>query len=616
MCGIFGTTINYSKQQIQDKLTRTAFRGPDKMDWKTFHHDTILTFGHNRLAIVDLDSRSNQPFTYHNIHIVFNGEIYNFKTIRKKLLTKGYNFKTNSDTEVVCAAYLEYGKTCLKHFNGMFSFVIYDTTKQILFGARDRLGQKPFYYYHNNKTFEFASQISSIQTHFDVNKLSISKQSIAYYFSWGNIPDPLSIFNEIKKLKAGHYFTFELNTGNLSIKQYWDIDYKNEKPYKGNYLDAKRKLNSLLKNAVASRLNADVPVGIFLSGGVDSSLIAAQAAKVSSSRIKTFSVKFNEKGFDESKYAQQVANHIGAHHHIIECNYNEGIDLIQNFTDYYDEPFSDSSAIPSMLLAKHTKKHVSVALSGDAGDESFIGYHRYFWTMKGRWIYTMPKFTREIISAGLNSLPYYRLKVISKAIKYNNCNEAYLSAMTGVDQSFIKTNIDTRKVDELKYLNHNHKKLIERISDFDTKTYLIWDINTKVDRASMAFSLEVRSPFLDHHVVAFANALPTDFKYKNGEGKRILKDVLYEQVPKHLFNRPKAGFTMPFAVWFRNELKEFVLDELNDNALEAIPCIDVHKIKFMINQHMNGTWNRYPLIWKLIVLKQWLKNNGKGYSIK
>jgi len=319
MCGIFGTTLSYSEQQIQDKLKRTAFRGPDKMGWQ-FYSQNQLIFGHNRLSIIDLDSRSNQPFTYKNVHIVFNGEIYNFKTIKQTLSKIGYEFKTSSDTEIICAAYLEYGQDCVKHFNGMFAFVIYDETKQILFGARDRLGQKPFYYYHNGKAFEFASQISSIQTHMDVNKLTISKHSIAHYLSWGNIPDPLSIFNEVKKLKAGYSFVFDLTAGNFNTKQYWDIDYKNETPYEGNYIDAKRQLDTLLEKAVSSRLYADVPVGIFLSGGVDSSLIAAQAVKTSSAKIKTFSVKFNEKGFDESQYAKQVADHLGTHHHIIECN--------------------------------------------------------------------------------------------------------------------------------------------------------------------------------------------------------------------------------------------------------------------------------------------------------
>ena len=616
MCGIYGTTLVYNEDQIKDKLKRTAFRGPDKMGWHFFKSATQnVTLGHNRLAIIDLDHRSDQPFTYQDhIHIVFNGEIYNFKSIKSTLINLGYEFKTTSDTEVLCAAYLEYGKNCLEHLIGMFAFVIYDEKQQIFFGARDRLGQKPFYYYHNGTSFEFASQISSIQLH--RTDLTISERAISYYLAWGNIPDPQSIFNEISKLKAGHSFIYDLQSGDLNISQYWDIDYQNKNPFIGTYDEAKIELDSILKDAVSTRLFADVPVGVFLSGGVDSSLVAAKATQTSSSKIKTFSVKFNEKGFDESQYAQQVADHLGTDHHVIQCNYNEGIDLIKDFNHSYDEPFADSSAIPSMLLAKYTRKHVTVALSGDAGDESFIGYHRYNWTRKGSVIYKLPLPLRKLGAIGLNLVPYYRMKVIAKAIQFKDSNEAYLSAMTGVDQSYIKTSYNNRDVEELKYLLHDHKNLIERISDFDTKTYLNWDINTKVDRATMAFSLEARAPLLDHRVVEFANSLPTSFKFQKGHTKRILKDLLYDSVPEHIFNRPKAGFTMPFSRWFREDLKEFVLSELDDKALRSIPCIDVDKVKYMINQHMNESWNRYPLIWKLLVLKQWLNTNGKGLSIK
>lgn len=615
MCGIYGTTLHYNEQQIKDKLKRTAFRGPDKMGWQFYKtNDKQVIFGHNRLSIIDLDPRSDQPFTYsEHIHIVFNGEIYNFKSIKDKLISKGYEFRTTSDTEVLCAAYMEYGQQCVDLLNGMFAFVIYDEKKQRFFGARDRLGQKPFYYYHNGTNFEFSSQISSIQLHM-VN-LTISERAISYYLAWGNIPDPQSIFNQVKKLRAGHQFTFDLNTGAFESQPYWDIDYKNEHPFKGSYEDAKQELDTILKDAVSTRLFADVPVGVFLSGGVDSSLIAAKATETSSTKIKTFSVKFNEKGFDESQYAQQVADHLGTDHHVIECNYDEGIDLIKDFNHYYDEPFSDSSAIPSMLLSKYTRKHVTVALSGDAGDESFIGYHRYNWTRKGSKIYSLPQSFRKLSAFGLNLIPYYRLKVIAKAIQYKDSNEAYLSAMTGVDQSYIDTDYNNRDVEELKYLMHDHKNLIERISDFDTKTYLNWDINTKVDRATMAFSLEARAPLLDYRIVDFANSLPTDFKFQKGNMKRILKDVLYQSVPEHIFDRPKAGFTMPFARWFKEDLKDFVLSELDDDALRSIPCIDVEKVQFMIKQHMDGSWNRYPLIWKLLVLKQWLNNNGKGLSI-
>ncbi|WP_299336504.1 asparagine synthase (glutamine-hydrolyzing) [uncultured Psychroserpens sp.] len=613
MCGIYGSTLPYSEQQVKDKLKRTAFRGPDKMGWQTYKNKHNVIFGHNRLSIIDLDHRSDQPFTYSDkIHIAFNGEIYNFQTLKHELHQKGYSFRTTSDTEVICAAYLEYGEECIHHFNGMFAFVIYDEIKQCFFGARDRLGQKPFYYYHNGKDFEFSSQLSSIQMFND--NLTISKDAIGYYLSWGNVPDPMSIFNEIKKLKAGHSLNFDLNTGDIKIKQYWDIDYHGTHKYKGSFKDAKGDLDSLLKDAVKKRLFADVPVGVFLSGGVDSSLVAALANETSTSKVKTFSVKFNEKGFDESVYAQQVADHLKTEHQVIECNYNEGIDLIENFSYYYDEPFSDSSAIPSMLLSKHTRQKVTVALSGDAGDESFIGYHRYDWITNGNKLLKIPRLVRKMAAPIVKMSPNYRHKIISEVLKVKDVNDAYLMAMTGTDSSWYDFP-NYAKVDEQKYLRHTHKGLLERVSDFDLKTYLNWDINTKVDRASMAYSLEVRAPLLDYRVVEFARSLPTNFKMQGSNKKRLLKEVLYDYVPEKIFDRPKAGFTMPFANWFREDLKDFVLDELNDESLMDIPLIHQDKIKTIINEHMTNKRNRYPIIWKLLVLKQWLKTNGKGYSI-
>lgn len=617
MCGIYGSTLLYSTTQIEEKLKRTSFRGPDQTGFKLYEsgQSTPIIFGHNRLSIIDLHARSDQPFSYQeNIKIVFNGQIYNYIEIKETLRKKGYTFTTTSDTEVLCAAYLEYGEDCVNHFNGMFAFVIYDKKKQQFFGARDRLGKKPFYYYHKDNEFEFSSQVSSIQIHH--NNLSISEKAIAFYLAWGSIPDPQSIFNEVKKLLPGHFFTFDLNTGNFKSTQYWDINYKTTPNYAGSYEEAKEELSNILTDAVSSRLFADVPVGVFLSGGVDSSIVSAFTSKTSSTKIKTFSVKFNEKGFDESMYAQQVANHLQTDHNIIECNYKEGIDLIENFSTFYDEPFADSSAIPSMLLAKHTQKQVTVALSGDGGDESFIGYQRYKWIQKRGRIHWIPYTFRKIAASILTSVPNYRLKLVKEALSHKDINETYLYALTGIDLSYVKTPINYMDFDECKYLDHTHKKLYERVSDFDIKTYLNWDINTKVDRATMAFSLEARAPLMDHRIVEFARSLPTDFKCQGNNQKRILKDILYEYVPKSIFDRPKAGFSMPFSEWFKTDLKDYVLSELSDENLKSIPCIDIDRVKFMINQHMSGTWDRYQLVWKLLVLKQWLTHQGKGLNVK
>ncbi|MBU2938619.1 asparagine synthase (glutamine-hydrolyzing) [Lacinutrix sp. C3R15] len=614
MCGIYGSTIKYTPQQVKEKLARTAFRGPDATHFTFIGKNESIILGHNRLSIIDLDPRSNQPFIYKHIHIVFNGEIYNFLEIKKQLQNLGYAFKTTSDTEVICAAYLEYGEAFINQLNGMFAFVIYDEKKQLLFGARDRMGQKPFYYYIGEKGFEFASQISSIQLH--NTNLSISSKAISQYLTWGNIPDPLSIFNEIKKLEAGYSFTLDLTSNTFSKSQYWDISKNNKNLFTGSYKEAKQELSYLIKDASSIRLFADVPVGVFLSGGIDSSAIAALASKSTNSKIKTFSVKFDEKGFDESKYAKQVADHLQTEHHVINCNYSEGLDLIENFSHYYDEPFADASAIPSMLLAKHTRKHVTVALSGDGGDESFIGYTRYKWMKQVQAFYAIPSGLRKFSSSLIKRLPYYKLKMIAQGLEQNSLNDLYLAISSGIDNSWLQNTNDYTNVSEVKYLKETDKNLVERISDFDLKTYLNWDINTKVDRATMAYSLEARAPLLDYRIVEFARSLPTEFKYQRNNQKRILKDVLYEHVPKEIFNRPKAGFTMPFANWFRADLKDFVLDTLTEDTLKQIPNINVKEVQLRINQHMQGTWNRYPLIWKLLVLKQWLDKNGNTFSIQ
>lgn len=615
MCGIYGSTILYTESQVKEKLKRTSFRGPDQMGWKFYKSDDYsIIFGHNRLSIIDLDSRSNQPLSYlDSLEIVFNGEIYNFQYLKDKLHKKGYTFKTTSDTEVICAAYLEYGEACVNHFNGMFAFVIYDKIKHQFFGARDRLGVKPFYYYHNGKEFEFASQISSIQL--KNNKLSISEYAIKSYLTWETIPDPLSIFNEIHKLLPGHLFLFDLSSGKLHKKQYWDIDYKGENKFKGDYNEAKSELKELLSDAVKIRMFADVPVGVFLSGGVDSSVVAAMATHKFSSKVKTFSVKFNDKGFDESIYAKKVADHLQTDHNIIECNFNEGIDLIENFHHYYDEPFADSSAIPSMLLAKHTRKQVTVAISGDGGDESFSGYHRYNWINQGSKFMKIPFPIRMIMSKLTGLSPHYRTKIIARFMAYKTIESVYLDSKTDNSFSSLLDIKNPMEIEELKYLLHNHKNLIERTSDFDIKTYLNWDINTKVDRATMAYSLEARAPLMDYRIVEFARSLPTEYKFNGKNQKRILKDVLYQYVPKEYFDRPKAGFTMPFENWFRQELKDYVLTELNETNLKEIPNINLKETTNKIKKHINGSANYYPLIWKLLVLKQWL-NNNKGYEVR
>lgn len=598
MCGIYGTTLPYSNEVVLRKMDRIRFRGPDHTAIKRY--DEVL-FAHNRLAIIDLDPRSNQPFSYFHLHIVFNGEIYNYQEIRKALEKKHYQFRTSSDTEVICAAYLEYGVDCLKHFNGMFAFVIYDTLNMELFGARDRFGKKPFYYMHSGQSFEFASQPAQINIGRD---LAIDNTAIAEYLVWNYIPEPKSIYKGVKKLPAAHYFKYELGSSVLQITKYWDLDYNWENRFEGTYQDAKSQLADLLDDAVKIRMFADVPLGIFLSGGIDSSLVLSIAAK-QARHLKTFSIKFNESGFDESIYAEKVAKYLGTEHHTIECNYNEGIGLIENLPKYYDEPYADPSAIPSMLLSKYTRNRVTVALSGDAGDEAFLGYARYKWITKVQWIFKLPLNIRKNIAALLGKSANSRYQLIAMGISMPQIEQLYVKVLGSLEDSWILDPDIALHSPHMQSLIHSSKPLLERVSDFDIKTYLNGDINTKIDRASMAFSLESRSPLMDYRIIEFSRTLPVHFKYQPNNQKRILKDLLFDHVPAEYFDRPKAGFTMPFKSWFRSELKDYVLDKLSKRELEKIPGIDVGRALELINEHMSGI-NRYREIWKLLVLSQWI----------
>lgn len=598
MCGIFGSTRVYNNSILEKKIKLMSSRGPNFSNFQIFNNAVVL--GHTRLAVIDLDSRANQPFSYKHLSVVFNGEIYNFKELRIDLEKAGHLFSTSSDTEIICATYLEHGEKCVNYFNGMFAFVIFDRKNNVLFGARDRLGKKPFFYTLRNSEFEFASQLNVLAVG---NKNKLAQKSITDYFLWGYIPDPNSIYEGVYKLKAGYKFTYNLTTKVFKESKYWDLKYTWDNKFSGSYQDALSKLDSLLKNAVKLRMISDVPLGIFLSGGIDSSLIAALAQDQSMSKIKTFSIKFNESSFNEAEYAKSVASHINSDHTEVLCDYSAGIDLIQSFSKYYDEPFADSSAIPSLILAKNTKDFVTVALSGDGGDESFIGYQTYKDILSKRIVFSLPYSFRRLLSIVVGFSPNYKHNLIAGGLKLKNINEFHYSFYTGINKSWILNVSDQYQYQEVLY---SEKPLLERITDFDLKTFLTGDINTKVDKATMAYSLETRAPLMDYNVVEFARSLPTNFKYSKGIQKKILKDLLSNYVPKTLFDRPKAGFSVPISSWFKNELKDFVLDSINKTTLDNIPNINSQVFLKLLNDHLTGVWNHAPKIWRVLVLLNWL----------
>ncbi len=600
MCGIYGINKKQPKEKLDAILKLADFRGPD---FRGLSITDNYSFGHNRLSIIDLESRSNQPFKYKNYEIVFNGEIYNYLDIKNELIKLDYDFKTNSDTEVLLLGYKAYGKKILNKLNGMFAFVIYDPVKNIFFGARDRLGKKPFYYYKKDKLFEFASQLKQLSFQKD---LEIDKQSEKLYFRYGYVPEPYTIFEDVYKLEAGYCFSYDLINNKFDKKQYWDISIVDEH-FTSSYKDIKKDLKDLIIDSVKKRLNSDVPVGVFLSGGVDSSLVSSIVAKELGQKIDTFSIKFSDTEFDESNIAKDIAAILGTKHHTLECKPEDMIGLIENLNEYYDEPYNDSSSLAMMILSRETKKYVTVALSGDGGDELFWGYNNYFRMAKARKLYKLPSFMRSIGSFVLSKLSNYRLKKIAEGLKINNLNELFLysNRLFDFEKLFNQKNILCQ--DEYNKYLYSQKDFFERISDYDIKTYMNGDIFTKVDRATMAYSLEARTPLVDYRVVEFSQRIPFMYKYKNGSGKNILKDILYDYLPKEIFNRPKSGFTVPLKNWFRNELRDYVYETLSDKNLKKIDEININYVKRMIENHMNGIENNYHQIWTLISYIKWME---------
>lgn len=602
MCGIYGSTERLSPEIVIKKLSRIQFRGPDNQGYKYYDK---LVLGHNRLSIIDLDERSHQPFEYQgSIALVYNGELYNFQEIKSQLKDLGYVFRTTSDTEVICASYLEHGTDCLQKFNGMFAFVLYDKRNDLLFGARDRTGQKPLYYTTKNGHFEFASQPSQIAID---NSLSINERAVSQYFKWLYISEPYSIYKEVNKLRAGHYFTYNLSEKTFRESQFWDLP-KNGPDPNIQYSEAKSYLTNLLRDSVKKRMISDVPLGVFLSGGIDSSLITALATKESSEQVRTFSVKFDEAQFDESVYAKQVASHLGTKHTEIHCNYDEAISLIENLHYYYDEPFADSSAIPSLLLAKHTRQDVTVALTGDAGDETFLGYKRYDKILEWLKFAKLPLFIRKGL-AGYSAVSKHRKHRIvrPRCFLADDINQIFYMKRGLIDDVWLADPSLAENREHYEYLTSS-KCLLERASDYDIKTYLVENGNTKVDRATMAYSLEARSPFLDHRVIEYSRRIPTSFKYNQGEKKYILKEILYDFVPKEIFQRKKWGFQIPVEHWFRKSLKTYVLDTLTSKNLKEVPNLNINKVLELTDRHIQGIEDNHNMIWNLIVYINWMNH--------
>lgn len=610
MCGIFGTTLRYERSVVEHKLELMNFRGPDHtgiMEITTPTQD-VLTFGHVRLSIIDLDPRSNQPFRYNDdISIVFNGEVYNYLELKKQYLGDVI-LRTESDTEVVCAMYEKLGVDSVKLFNGMFAYVIYDRRKNIMVGARDRLGKKPFYFWHEGKDLEFASQPKVIKYG---NNLHVDATARQFYLLQGIIPDPYSPFAEVKKLRAGECFTFNLSSGKLDIQTYWDVDTN----FCGftapkSYDEAKQMVKDLLFDAVRLRLNANVPVGTFLSGGIDSSLVCAIVSKFNKD-LCTYTAGFENQQFDESHFAVDVAHSLGVPIKVCPCTGDDLLKVFNDYISYFDEPFADDSLIPSSLVAEKARQDVTVILGGDGGDELFYGYPKYEWTKARLHQYQKPYWLRKMFT------PYFRHKGGNEEVMQSTQHDyadVYRSIgmfcyNMGGAEKFDRIILSKQQPD-MKYLQNKERGILA-YSDYDMKTFMN-AVNQKVDRATMRCSLELRSPIMDYRVAEYSRLLPYEYMINKELGlKRILKDILYEMVPRDLLDRPKRGFVPPTKDWFRGEIKEDLLDTVSYEKIgKLIPELDAAKFIQLRDSFLAGNSINSRILFTVYTYIKWFEKYG------
>ena len=605
MCGIYGTTLRYEPAIIKRKLNLMHFRGPDYMGYASIPtpDGDEMTLGHVRLSIIDLDARSNQPFKYNdNIFIVFNGEIYNYKELKKQYLTDVI-FRTESDTEVICAMYEKYGEKSVKYLNGMFAFVIYDKNKNILFGARDRLGKKPFYYWYSDKGFEFASQPKVIQYG---NEFQIDRVSRQLYLMHGWVPDPYCIYKRMRKLCAGHSFKYSLDTGELQVFQYWDL-FTNSCGFKipQSYEEAKEQVKELLFDAVKIRLNADVPVGTFISGGIDSSLISAIVSHFNKD-LYSYTAHFDNLSLDESELAKTTANYLKIPIRVCDCRGEDLRKVFGDYLDYFDEPFADDSLIPTSIVAQKAREDVTVILGGDGGDELFYGYPKYDWVRVRIEQYNKPYWLRKLAS------PYYYCKGgLQELIESTQCNYSNVYRSLGM---FCYSMEGTEKFNRIKLAKQlpynsvfeNRDRGVLVYSDYDIKTFMN-GVNMKVDRATMRCSLELRSPIQDYRLAEYSRLLPYDYLYDKRLGfKRILKDILCEFVPSEITQRPKMGFMPPTADWFRDVYKEEFLDTISYTYIrDMLPEINTKKCIKYRDLFLDKKMNNSRMFFSLFTYIRW-----------
>ncbi|MBV8380870.1 MAG: amidotransferase 1, exosortase A system-associated [Paucibacter sp.] len=625
MCGISGLfdtqgQRDYSRELLQRINDIQSHRGPDEAG---LHLEPGLGLGHRRLSVIDL-AAGQQPMGNEDdsVLVVFNGEIYNFRELTAELKALGHQFKTHSDTEVIVHAWESWGEACVQRFRGMFAFGLWDRRQQTLFLARDRMGVKPMHYaLLPDGSLVFGSELKVITAH-PAFRRQIDPLAVEEYMAFGYVPDPRCIYSSVHKLPAAHTLTIRRGQPLQQPKPYWDVEFS-----LNNHIrpaDAEAELLQRLSEAVRLRLVADVPLGAFLSGGVDSSAVVAAMAELSRQPVKTCAIGFDDPAFNESAFAQLVADRYQTDHRL-EMVSSDDFDLIDTLAFHYDEPFADSSAIPTYRVCQAARRHVTVALSGDGGDESLGGYRRYrLHCMEEALRAKMPQRLRKAVFGPLGAIypkadiapRFLRAKTTFQALAMSSA-EAYAHSMSVLRQDERERLYtpgfkhalagyrasDVFKAHALKSQTDDPLALIQYI---DYKTWLVGDINTKVDRASMAHSLEVREPLMDHELVQWLATLPSQLKIQGHEGKYIFKKALAPKLPRDILYRPKMGFSVPLAKWLRGPLASRVQAALNGSRLSDTGYFDADALRRMGNEHQGGQRDHSAAIWSLLMLDAFL----------
>lgn len=625
MCGICGF-IDYkgelNENDLNDMVKSINYRGPDDRGTEFYHtHQAYVGLGHVRLSILDLTQAGHQPMRFENLTIVFNGEVYNFREIRADLIKNGHHFKSDSDTEVILHAFKEWKYCCVDKFIGMFAFVIFDNSDNTLYLCRDRAGVKPLYYYLDDEIFAFASELKPLMKLPNVKK-KVSMQALSTFLKVGYIPGEMSVFENTYKLDGGCWAEFIITSKRFRKFKYWDLaDYYKLPKLDISYEDAKESLKELFISAFGYRLISDVPVGVLQSGGFDSSAVTAILTRELGVTPMTFTVGFNDY-VDEAPVAEKISEILGTKQVTKYCSVNDVVDIIPILPFVYDEPFSDTSALPSILVSRVVKQHVSVVLSADGGDEVFAGYNVY-----GQVSDVFPYF--EKIPGGVRNRchPFFKgmsAIIPSKMSKMHNFLDKLDYVFSSHDLSQ-KTWIESKNyynqiIVNLLFPSLSNYDYLKMFDDIDTvvhspeyallsdwKTQMKDEFLIKIDRAMMSVSLEGREPMLDHRIAEFAAQLPWEYKYKDGVKKRILKDIVYDYLPKELMDKPKRGFSPPLEGWMRTILKDYVIENVMTVAgIDDLGC-NTEDMKSFLNRFMKGDKYFNNLMWRIAQYGAWYK---------